>query len=665
MRPTLGAFRPRGVAVFGLLSAVLMLPGAIGHADVDPALPGEKVEQSLRRSLQTPTAESRWGGLPVFGRDLFVAGSGALAPIENAPVAADYVLGPGDNLLVFVSGWSDTSYTLTLDRDGQVFLPRVGSTSLWGLPFGDAERLIRGRLSTVLRNARVQVSMGRMRAMEVFVLGAVTTPGRVTLGGTSTVLNALVTAGGPAPLGSLRDIRVLRANREVARLDLYPFLTRGDRSQDARLQSGDVVFVSLVKARIGIRGEVVRQAVYESDGPISLAHLLELAGGPTALADLARVRIERVDRNGGFRMEDVPLDHGHGIDPDSLTLSDFDMVTVLPIAERMRNLVTLDGFVRHPGEYQLAAGMKLSDLIEGDRLLPEADLDHAEFRRVDLATFRSEVRAFSPRRVRAGQEDWPLQAMDGVTVFSSARLPWTVTLEGEVARPGAYTVTRGERLSEVLERAGGVTPRGSLRAAVFRRRSAARAQQAFGRELEERQRLELLREQMALVAQGDTALASNTEGAQAELASRLAHQIEPGRVALTLDAKGRWERTPQDPVVEDGDRLIIPIEPATVSVLGNVVNPGAMIAKRGASAGDYIRRAGGLAHRADLGRSYLLRANGEAEHLRSGARVEPGDAVVVALRAIEPGVGRALAGSGRFLFELLGTAGVIFAATRR
>lgn len=630
----------------------------------DTTLPGERVESALRHSLSTPSPESRWRGLPTFGRELFVGRDSSLAPVGTTAVGPDYVLGPGDNLMVFVSGLTDTSYALTLDRDGQVFLPRVGSTSLWGLSLADAERLIRGRLSTVLRNARVQISMGRMRALEVFVLGAVTRPGKVSLAGMATALNALMAAGGPSPLGSLRDVRVRRADRELARLDLYPFLVAGDRRGDVRLQSGDVVFVELVKARVGIQGEVVRAGVYESDGPLSLRGLLELAGGPTPLADLARVRIERVDPNGGFRLEDVALDHGHGIDPDSLSLSNFDLVTVLPLEERMRNLVTLDGFVRHPGEYQLTPGMKLSDLIAGDRLLPEADLEHAELRRVDLATFKVEVQAFSPRRVLAGGEDWPLRSLDGITVFSSARLPWTMSVEGEVARPGAYTIMPGERLSEVLARAGGVNPRGSLRAVVFRRRSAARDERAATRELEERQRLELGRRQVALAAAGDTLAAAAAERAQVELLSRLERQTEPGRVVLNLDAQGRWVKTARDPVLEDGDRLVVPIEPATVAVLGNVMNPGTLIGRRDAAAGDYVRRAGGVARDTDLRRSYLLRANGEAEPYRGGAKVLPGDAIVVAPRGHEPGASRALAGGMRFLFELAATTGVILAALR-
>ncbi len=627
--------------------------------------PGREGVESVRRSLTVPSPESRWRGLPEFGRELFRDTLQRFTPIENTPVGPDYVLGPGDNLLVFVSGLSDTSYSLTLDREGKVFLPRVGSVFLWGLSFADAEALLRGRIATVLRNARVQVSMGRVRAMDVFVLGAVTRPGKYTLAGLATAFHALSAAGGPSSLGSLRDIRVLRANREVARLDLYPFLLRGDRGNDIRLQAGDVVFAGLAQARVGIQGAVVRPGVYESIGPLTLRALLGMAGGPSPFADLSRIRIERVDANGGFRLQDLPLDHGHGLDPDSLTLSAYDLVTVLQLNERMRNLVTLDGFVRHPGEYELLPAMSLSQLLTRDRVLPEADLDHAELRRVDPVSFAVQVRPFSIRALWEGRGDLPLQPLDAVSVFSSARLPRSVVLDGEVVRPGTYAVVPGERLSQVLARAGGVTPRGYLRAAVFTRRSAADRERRFVREFVQRQRLELARQEAALLQSGDSTGAVAALRSQARMLDALERQSDPGRVALRLDESGRWMGTDRDPVLEDGDRLVVPARPGTVTVLGSVMNPGTVMARRGASFADYVRLVGGPSRQADAGRGYVLKANGEALPRQGAGRIEPGDAIVVPPRELTaPSAGRSLLAGVRLVAELATTAALVLAVTR-
>ncbi|MGI8424620.1 MAG: SLBB domain-containing protein [Chloroflexota bacterium] len=599
----------------------------------------------------------------MFGRELFLSSSTA-APLENAPVGPDYVLGPGDNLMVFVSGRSDTSYSITLDREGKVFLPRIGSTFLWGMSFASAEDLIRARLGTILRSARIQISMGRVRAIEVFVLGAVRNPGKLTLTGMGTAFHALAAAGGPADLGSLRDIRVFRTNRPIAVLDLYPFLTAGDRSNDTRLQTGDVVFVGLAKSRVGIQGAVVRPGVYESDGPLSLRALLELAGGTTPFADIARIRVERVDANGGFRLQDLPLNHGRGVDPDSLALENYDLVTVLSLNERVGNAITLDGFVRHPGPYELAAGMRLSQLVTADRLLPEAALDEAEVRRIDPATFRVDVRPFSVRRLWNGEGDFELQPLDAVTIFSSARLPGSVTLDGEVTRPGTYTISPGELLSSLLERAGGITPRGWLPAALFTRRSAAVSSRAHLRDFVERQRVDLARQQSRAAQAGDSAAAAAAMRAQMDLTGMVERQVDPGRVALDLDPPRRWQGTARDPVLEDGDRLLVPQKPATVAVLGNVMNPGTHMARPGALPGAYVKLAGGAARDADLHRSYVLKANGEAIPYRE-ARVEQGDAIIVMPRELggtHPG--RILGGVLRTAVELAGAAAVVVIATR-
>ena len=638
----------------------------VGNVEsMEPQSPGRDAVQSLHRNLVTPSVESRWDGLAVFGRDLFRDAGERFSAVQDAPVGPDYVLGPGDNLVVFISGLRDTSYSLTLDREGKVFLPRVGTTFLWGRGFSEAEALVKSRLASVLRSAHVQVSMGRVRTLDVLVAGAVSRPGTYTLTGMATAFTALVAAGGPSPLGSLRSIRVLRANQQASLLDLYPFLLDGDRRGDIRLQAGDVVFADLVKTQVGIRGAVVRPGVYESAGPVSLRTLLRLAGGATPFADLARVRVERVDANGGFRLQDLPLDHGHGIDPDSLTLSDYDIVTVLPLNERVRNAVTLDGYVRHPGEYELADGMRLSQLVAADRLLPEADLDHAELRRVDPATFHVEVRPFSVRELWRGAGDLALRPLDAVSVFSTARIPRSVTLDGEVARPGTYSIVPGERLSDVLKRAGGVTPQGWLPAAVFVRHTAMHQEHRSIGEFVKRQRVELASQQAMLAGSADSGSANAITAAQERLLQAIEQQSDPGRMVLDLDAAGHWAGTDRDPLLEDLDRLSVPLKPAAVTVLGSVMNPGTIMARDRASFGDYVRLAGGASRQADLGRGYVLKANGVALSRSQASRVEPGDAIVVPPR--EPpthALAHTLDTGWKFVSEMVATVAIVLAVRK-
>jgi protein involved in polysaccharide export with SLBB domain len=390
-----------------------------------------------------------------------------------------------------------------------------------------------------------------------------------------------------------------------------------------------------------------------------------MAGGASPFADLGHIRVERVDANGGFRLQDLPLDHGHGINPDSLMLSNYDLVTVLPLNERVHNVVTLDGFVRHSGEYELTPGMRLSQALPRDAVLPEAELEQAELRRVDPVTFAVQIRPVSLLKAWSGADDPVLQPLDAISVFSRARFPHTVTLEGEVTRAGAYGITPGERLSDVLKRAGGVSVNGWLPASSFIRRSAAVQEREFRRDFVQRQRLSLAEQQTQLAQAGDSTTAMALMRAQGALTAALAEQSDPGRVVLRLDNEGKWIHSTDDPVLEDGDRLVVPTRPATVTVLGSVMNPGTLVARRRASLGDYVRLAGGVSREADLGHSYVLRASGEAVPRQAAHWIEPGDAIVVPPReAGTGGFGRAFAGSARFLIEVSGTAALIIAASR-
>jgi protein involved in polysaccharide export with SLBB domain len=238
-------------------------------------------------------------------------------------------------------------------------------------------------------------------------------------------------------------------------------------------------------------------------------------------------------------------------------------------------------------------------------------------------------------------------------------------LEGQVTRPGAYTVAPGERLSEVLKRAGGITPQGFLGGAVFLRKSAAERERAFIQEFVDRQKLDLAQQQARLAQGGDSTGAEAAVAAQASLTTALESQTDPGRVVLDLDDGGRWVGTVRDPMLEGGDRLIVPLRSATVTVLGSVMNPGTLMARRSASFADYIKLAGGVSRDAYPARSYLLRANGEAIPRHAASHVQAGDAIIVPPREVSvSNLGRSITGGARFLVELATAAALIMAAKR-
>ena len=175
-------------------------------------------------------------GMPLrqYGYAMFAANVSTFAPVDDIPVGPDYVLGPGDDLTINVWGAVDSTLIRTVDRNGRIVLPKVGDLRIWGLTFSQADRLIRDELSRFFRGFQTSVTMGRLRTVSVHVVGEVCQPGVYTLSSLATVTNALYSAGGPTKLGSLREVRLLRSNIQVARIDLYDFLQRGDRARDYR-----------------------------------------------------------------------------------------------------------------------------------------------------------------------------------------------------------------------------------------------------------------------------------------------------------------------------------------------------------------------------------------------------------------------------------------------
>src|SRR4029450_10753796 len=240
-------------------------------------------------------------GMPLrqYGYSMFAGNVSTFAPVDDIPVGPDYVLGPGDDVTINVWGALDSTLVRTVDRNGRIVLPKVGDLRIWGLTFSQADRLIRDELARFFRGFQTSVTMGRLRTVSVHVVGEVCQPGVYTLSSLATVTNALYSAGGPTKLGSLREVRLLRGNVQVARIDLYDFLQRGDRTRDYRLESGDTVFVPTIGDVVAVSGEVKRPAIYEIRSGTRLAAVVHLAGGVTPISYLKRVQIVRALPNAG------------------------------------------------------------------------------------------------------------------------------------------------------------------------------------------------------------------------------------------------------------------------------------------------------------------------------------------------------------------------------
>jgi polysaccharide biosynthesis/export protein len=595
--------------------------------------------------------DSRLPTLRQFGYDLFRTVPSTFAPVSDVPVGGDYVLGPGDTLQVYLWGMVDNVLTLPVNQRGEIFLPKVGTFPVRGMPLGEVRRLIQEQLSRQFSGFRMSLSLSELRSLQIYVVGEVARPGVYTVSSLSTLTNTLFAAGGPTRLGSLRNIQLIRNNRTVATFDLYDFLLRGERTHDLRVESGDTIFVPPIGPVVAITGNIKRPAIYELKGATRIHDLLErMAGGVTPTGYLQRVQVERVKAH----EEKVVLDFNLSAfyrDRDSkanFLLEEGDLIRIFPIDPKVYNAITLEGFVRRPGEYELKAGMRLSEFVRPVEVLPEAYLDRVEVIRTK-PDFTREVVAANLRKLWQGDQsqDITLNAKDRIVVTSETRPAGAVSLRGEVKRPGIYPIVQGERLSSVLKRAGGFTEDAYLKGALFIREQLRRQQQEELDRFINAQEEVLLQEaargaagslELASGGREEAALQQQTIQQRRQLLELLKTKVVLGRMVVKLDELDRFEGSPSDITLEEGDTLTIPKQPSSVLVIGSVRNPTAVVYETGRDVEYYLNRAGGLNKDADKGELHIVKADGSAMagflRLR---KIEPGDIIVVPPK-VEPKV---------------------------
>ena len=406
-----------------------------------------------------------------FGMELF-AGPRETLPPEDIAASDDYILGPGDNIIVSLWGQVETEYSLTVDRQGCVFIPQAGEVVVWRRTLVEFREQLQRQLSAIYTNFELRVSLGKIRSIRIYLTGEVQRPGAYTVSSLTSLFNALYLAGGPTQNGSMRDIRVMRNGARAGEADLYRFLLEGDNSSDARLESGDAIFVPVTGPRVAIRGKIKRPAIYELKGEATVLDLLALAGRPTADAYLDRIMLERVSGGDDWEMQDLDLD-GPPDSVDNIALSDGDRLTVFSVFEMKRNMVAAFGLVKHPGYYERDDSTRISDLIERAQLQPY----DVHFKRANLfrrhSDWRREVLAVDLGRVITGsvEDDLLLDNGDSLHVYSIRDVNWDryVYIDGQVRNPGQYMYYDSMTVEDLVFLAGSFDRGASLlRAEVAR-----------------------------------------------------------------------------------------------------------------------------------------------------------------------------------------------------
>jgi len=431
-------------------------------------------------------------GYTIFGLDVFRSSTSQFEPSLSGPVDANYRLGPGDRLVLILTGDVEASYDLPVTREGFVVIPQVGQIFVANLTLGDLDRLLYTRLSRVYSGVRANnqgttrysVSVARLRSNQIYVVGEVRKPGSYMVSSAGTALTALYASGGPTTNGSLRNVEVRRGGRTVDTLDVYDYLVHGDASHDVRLQTGDVLFVPVHIPRVRILGEIARPATYEVSPNETLADLLNNAGGFEAAASLQRVLIDRIlppaERTAAGRervtidVSSASLTAGAG---KTIPLQNGDVVRVFAVAERVRNRIFVEGNVYLPGPQGLESGMTLSQALRRAGVKGDSYLGEVLVTRLRPDSARVQLRASLVDTTGLVANDFPLQEDDRVNVFALTNFRPTrfVSIGGAVRRSGRVLYRDGMTLRDLVLLADGVQEGAYLKEAEIARLPESRA----------------------------------------------------------------------------------------------------------------------------------------------------------------------------------------------
>ena len=395
----------------------------------------------------------------VFGRDIFNKKSLTFEPPMNIATPQNYVLGPGDQLIIDVYGDTQKSEKLTVSPEGDVTVPDYGPIHVSGLSVASAQSRIRGKLGTYYSSSDIKVSVGQTRSILVNVMGEVRAPGTYTLSAFATVFHALYMAGGISDLGTLRDIKVYRQGKLISTIDVYQFILNGRLAGNVHLVDNDVIQVGPYESIVDIEGQVKRPMAYEMRKDESLATLLNYCGG---FVSNAYKKSLRVLRNNG-QMKSV-----HNIeefDFSNFKVADGDVVSVDSIYDRYENMVEVKGAVFRPGMYQLGEKVNsIRSLIENaDGVTEEAMTSRAVMRRMKPNRTQEVISIDLEGILNGTTADVPLKNEDVLFIPTLAEHQnlRTLTITGEVIFPGVYEYADNMTLEDFILQAGGLTDRAS------------------------------------------------------------------------------------------------------------------------------------------------------------------------------------------------------------
>ncbi|MEO8887345.1 MAG: SLBB domain-containing protein [Mucilaginibacter sp.] len=401
-------------------------------------------------------AVSAIASLPIYGADFFNNPNKTFDPSFNIATPKGYVLGPGDNIIVLLTGLNESSVVTKVTPEGNLQVPYAGLVYVNGFTIEQATSLIKAKMSKVypaLKSGKSQltVNLGNTRSIKIIVTGEVKAPGSYTLSSLSTLYFALYLSDGPNKNGSLRYISIIRNNKVYKVIDFYNFLQKGIIGSNVRLEDQDVIRIPVYKKRVSISGEVKNPAIYELKDDEKLEDLIEYAGGFT---DKAYRGIAKVDQINALQREvkDVPANLFSNYTPH-----DGDKIEIGAITDRYTNRIVLQGSVYRPDVYELTAGFSLAQLLKSaEGLKPEAYTTLGYIKRT-LPNLEKTQISFVPADIVAGKNDVPLLREDTVVILDKSIFMSNlhISIQGYVRQPAVIPYRKGIKLDDVIAMAGG------------------------------------------------------------------------------------------------------------------------------------------------------------------------------------------------------------------
>jgi len=671
----------------------------------------------LEAEMNNPTEQTTTEAAQlVFGRNIFNSRNLTFAPSQNLATPANYQLGPGDEVIIDIWGANQNTIRQYISPDGNINIQDIGIVYLNGMSIDEANKYLRKELNKIYSSingdnpqTEIRVSLGQIRTIQVNVMGEVAMPGTYSLSSLSTIFHALYRAGGVNNLGSLRNIRLFRNNKEIATLDIYDFILKGKTLNDSRLQEGDVIIVPPYEMLVDIQGNVKRPMFYEMKKGETVETLINYAGSFTGNAYTKNVRMTRQN---GREYQIYTIDD---IDYSVFKLMDGDVVSISAMLDRYENKLEIKGAVYRPGIYQFSGQLNTvkqliekADGIKGDAFLARAVL-HRE--REDLT---KEVIQVDLKKILNGEiPDIPLQRNDELYIPSIHDLQdlGTIMVFGEVARPGEFPFAENTTLEDIIIQAGGLRESASTVKVDISRRIKNNKSTEISSSIGEMftfalkdgfvidgepgfklkpydqvyvRRSPSYQPQVNVIVEGEAlyngtyALTTKSERlsdlvqkaggttpfafvrgsklmrrANEEEMRRMANVVEIMQremggstdslklefesiysVGIDLEMALKYPGSDADIVLREGDRLIIPELINTVKINGAVMMPNTVSYNNKMDVKDYISQAGGYANGARKSKAFIIYMNGQVAEVKGSGRhqIEPGCEIIVPIK---------------------------------